>query len=1379
MKRCGTTEHRAQCRFCSKSYSRQDDLKNHLKKNHPQAATSSSPSPFNCDKCQKTFNYEMAFNVHRKSCGVEKPKPFKCSFSGCGKSFTCKSTLEQHHREHTQRGGGLKRKAENEEDEPQPKKPKLPEKVTEVLPADREVSAMKGAKVDAFFKPKTQAQQKDQQIFFKETLPRLQAHLQKVLQQKKAVKWNLLYHCTLSMPDPYQQVVRTHQGYFRTPHPIISLYPQQLSEQLNEALETVAERMTIFAQAGSGWTLEENHTLVLEMTDYQPIGGSSFIELPKDIFDTKSIINIKNEDQKCFMWSIIAALHPAEHHAERINHYESYADELNFTGIEFPITIDQIGKFEKLNPNISVTVLGIDIPDNEEKESSKIFPMRVPDKQQEHHVVLLYWSRGGVHHYAWVKNLNRLLGHTKTHGHQTFFCERCFQGFTKLELLHQHLDTCRHIPIQAVQMVDEEISFNSWSKTEPTLFRIYADFECLLQPYEEGSDKTKKIQKHLTCSVAWVLISDHPEVNNRQFMHRPTPDRDTTLEEASANVIDHLMESLQELEEELYEYQKQVKPMILTEEQEAEFQRATHCYMCKDPILEEAGKWSKVRDHNHATGEYRGAAHSQCNLNKKRSYHIPVFFHNLRGYDGHIIMQGIHRYVEEKRIHVIPNNMEKYVSFQLGNLRFLDSLQFLGPGASLEKLAENLQEFPHLKEQFPQVWSFQQPEYIDMLCQKGIYPYSYMKRFQVFEETSLPPKEAFRNDLTGDDISDDQYEFAEQVWTTMGCENMGEYHDLYLWQDVFLLADIFEQFRGVCLKNYELDPAHYYTVPGLAWDAALKFTGVKLETLHDIEMHQFIEKGMRGGISMISRRYGKANNAHLKDHDPEKPIFYIVYLDANNLYGHAMIQPLPVSGFKWVTEQEIVNLNVMEVADDAETGYFLEVDLEYPPELHDLHSDYPLAPEKMQITPEMLSPYQLQLKEELNYKPAKVEKLLPNLWSKTKYVIHYRNLKQYLSLGLKLKKVHRILQFKQQPWLKPYIEKNTVLRAAATNGFEKDFFKLMNNSVFGKTMEDVRRRVDIKLITEPSKFIKHASKVTYKRSVTFTNNEEQEEYLVGLEAQRTNVKLNKPIYTGFTVLELSKLHMYDFHYEHMMKTYGPQKAKLLFTDTDSLTYLIEADDVYQDMKENQDLYDTSDYPKEHFLHSNTNKKVIGKFKDEVNGVPVSEFVGLRAKMYSILTEVSKEDKKKGKGIKKSVLKKEVKHQDYKDCLFEKREYQHSMMGFRSHLHQVYTEKQLKKSLSPFDDKRFILKDGFTTRAHGHYLNALPRPDNQTSEDILINAFSGFNVVSSTNTMERSPATASSTIDMPSSVTVDSIPPPPLPSDIINTGLHSYLASFWG
>ena len=286
----------------------------------------------------------------------------------------------------------------------------------------------------------------------------------------------------------------------------------------------------------------------------------------------------------------------------------------------FPLPcIDQIGKFEKQNPDISVTVIGIDEPEKE--KVSKLFPLRVQDKKQENHVVLIYWSQGDNYHYAWVKNINRLLSSSKSHRHQTYFCERCFQGFTRPDLLQKHSEICNNIPIQAVQVVDEEIRFKNWVKAEESLFRIYGDFECLLQECEVGNDKTVKVQKHVPCSVAWVLISDHPEVESRSFLYRPSPNPDMTLEECSQMVINELMESLQQIEREVLPYQKENKPMAMTEEQEVNFQAATHCYMCDDPFYEEEEKWCKVRDHNHATGEYRGAAHQSCNLNKKRTTH--------------------------------------------------------------------------------------------------------------------------------------------------------------------------------------------------------------------------------------------------------------------------------------------------------------------------------------------------------------------------------------------------------------------------------------------------------------------------------------------------------------------------------------------------------------------------------------------------------------------------------------------------------------------------------------------------------------------------------------------------------------------------------------
>ena len=547
--------------------------------------------------------------------------------------------------------------------------------------------------------------------------------------------------------------------------------------------------------------------------------------------------------------------------------------------------------------------------------------------------------------------------------------------------------------------------------------------------------------------------------------------------------------------------------------------------------------------------------------------------------------------------------------------------------------------------------------------------------------------------LSDEHISNEDYEHAQNVWNTFSLKNMGDYHNLYLGSDVLLLADVFENFRKTCLEYYKLDPCHYFTSPGLSWDAMLKMTNIKLELMTDVDMFQFIEKGLRGGISYIANRYGEANNKYMKTYDKKAPSKYIMYLDANNLYGWAMSQYLPTGGFKWLSQKQIDKINLAKYEVDSKKGLILEVDLEYPEKLHDLHNDYPLASEKLKVTKDMLSPYCKKIAEKYRISIGLVQKLIPTLSKKEKYVLHYRNLQLYLDLGLKVTKVHRVLEFNQTPWLKQYIDFNTEKRKNAKNAFEKDFFKLMNNSVFGKTMENIRKRVDVRLVTDEKKLLKLTSKPTYVSSKIFNEN------LVAVHKIKETLTLNRPAYVGMCILDLSKTLMYDFHYNYIKDKYG-DKAKLLFTDTDSLTYEIEAKDVYKDFWNDKDKFDNSDYSESSTYFDKTNKKVIGKFKDEAAGLPICEFVGLRSKMYSYI----KDDQKGGKtakGIKKNVIKKDITHENYKQTLFNNQQMYHKMKTIRSENHQLGSYEINKVSLSCFDDKRYISDDGITSYAYGH------------------------------------------------------------------------------
>ncbi|XP_064215761.1 uncharacterized protein LOC135265262 [Tribolium castaneum] len=849
---------------------------------------------------------------------------------------------------------------------------------------------------------------------------------------------------------------------FNTTNRIVTL-GTNIRNMLHDFQEVISQKMMDFLERDSGWTLVKILHLELNVNYYNPLKASSYIPLPPSVKMKRAIVNVQNQDIHCFGWSVVAAVCLPMGPEHLPSSYPHWSTLFNFQGIEFPVKLDSIAKFESQN-NVSINVYGLELLYVNNKVKFEIVgPLYFTNFKKPVHINLLLLSdNDGNQHYCTITNLPRLVSsQLSKHHHSKFFCDGCLQYFTTQALLDRHSSTdCGKLyaRIPNNELITNRFGYNvpanvlefqNYHHKMTIPFIVYADFECLLKPMSTVAPNPNqsfsiKTFLHQPYSCAYYIKCSYNDQLSKFQSFR-----------GQSSVVDFITALEIDLIEIYKKYLSIVQPMLpLTIQEEFDYLTATECHICQKPFQQND---IKVKDHCHLTGRYRSAAHSNCNLNFQIPNFIPIVFHNLTNYDSHLFIKELA--LEESEINILGKTKEKYITFSkkicVGeylnsnnrivkehlHLRFIDSFQFLT--CSLEKLAAALDDAQcmEVKRYFPVDREFQ------LIRQKGVFPYSFIDDFSKLDLTELPQKIDFYDKLRDEHISEDDYQRANTVWNTFHCQTLGEYSDLYLKSDILLLADVFENFRNMCLKHYELDPAHYVTAPSLSWNAMLKFTHVKLELLTDIDMLHFFKKGIRGGVSTCVKRAAQANNKFLPNYDPSKPTSYILYLDATNLYGWAMSEVLPLGGFTWLTQDEINSLSIMDLTDTTPEGYVLEVDISYPHHLHNSHNDMPFLPENL-IPPN-----------------GKCAKLIPNLCAKTNYIIHYRNLKQALQNGLELTKIHRVLKFNQSSWLKPYIDLNTKLRNQTKNKFEKDLFKLMNNSVYGKTMENVDNRVDIKLAT--------------------------------------------------------------------------------------------------------------------------------------------------------------------------------------------------------------------------------------------------------------------------------------------------------------------------
>jgi hypothetical protein len=1117
-----------------------------------------------------------------------------------------------------------------------------------------------------------------------------------------------------------------------------------VSVELDRMRDIIIEKIDQYILRGSGWRLERINEMLVRQTKLKRTNiGGSFIPLPKELKKLQCLLNIKTvKTSNCFGCSVLAQLHPlpkGTRNQDRETNYTKYKGELKFpegTSFDeaFPCSGPLLAKFEKLN-NVAIyiyeyTKKGLNIVRGYDEKMGRIDQDRIihliflGNRATNEDLSLNNKPGEEQHHYVLIKNLDALMRYqgnftTDNRGWAKRFCRRCLGGFEDVKKYTDHIvrQDClmqeNNFKCTRLHLVDEEKAFVKYdSETKkhkegrfPAV--IYGDFESILVPSSANPANTilanKKIISHHVAS-GWGLVAVFSDDFRTLYNSKLSGNRC-----AIPKFIKH-------------NYRV---PSSSTLSAETEMKAASE-------MLKTLSQIRSMLSYTLSNKRYK-------HLRKYGEEPlIPVLFHNLRGYDAHILMQAIGANQSSGNFSVLPLTAEKYISFEWNGFIFKDSNSFLH--SSLEQVTNILHDPPIMEGQAPeqkqaavqgiakfkitkQYWTdvsrlnqsalslsgqkVRMTEVdIPLLCLKGSYPYEAVTNFQDFDRTDFWTKEEFYTSLREEKVDDESFERGKHIFEKY-CKTRGDYHDLYNINDSLQLADVFENFRDICLATDGLDPVMYYTLPGYAWDAAFKFTGATVQFFNNkqVDMACMIEKGIIGGISITPNRYSRANHPYLPrdgsaqvTYDPTKPHKYLMCLDANGLYTKAGSMPLPKGNFRWVEGDEFAAITISAKAvqqhmdgfdfDNSPFGEQWEVDLHCPDHLHNWFNDLPLAPEKASVKDSELSSFckgqkcfisSIDEKQLESFDSESTQKLIPRLTDKTEYVCGLRLLHLYVQLGMVITKVRRILRYDQAKWLEPYMKGCAERRKAAKDDFTKQFEKNKPNDIYGKTIENPLKRCNVKVVK--SSDMNRAQYLVSQPSFESWRFITADKSMMAINLRKTKIEFKTPRIVGCAILDNSKWIMYNFYYNVLKKKYG-SKLKLMMMDTDSTLVEIETDDVYRDINDDDELrsyLDMSPYVEksakgtviEHILNkfpniakdAAVNKGVGGKFKDDVAKklLMISEVVCLRAKMYSILG-YNASIKMRAKGVPRVRMTPEtsflddlerqvITHRDYYRCLF--------------------------------------------------------------------------------------------------------------------------------
>lgn len=865
---------------------------------------------------------------------------------------------------------------------------------------------------------------------------------------------------------------------------------EDIEEYFIEAAEEVATKSTEFNDLYSGWSIIKFVYAQLEIAKIDLCGnGGSYISLPPKILRKHACVNIKNfNDDKCFIYSFLCGYFfnvIPKNSRVYPQTYNNYIKLFNTSTIQYPISLQQIKSFEKLNAekNFSLNIFIL----NKLTVEGPIYKSKV---EKEKHINLLLIEENEKSHYVLVTNLSKLISsQINENSKRKFFCNGCLSFFARGDQLEFHRQSlCGEVKAK-LPTKKPYIEFSNYSAKHIHPFVFISDWECILvkSPISQPIANTTRTQTHVPCSFAYKIKTtvNDPYFDNIRLYRG---------EDCTDVYVDYMKKDVEYIHQ---HYFSKIAPMeLITDEIRLRLDAQTSCIICENLFSSDD---VRVVDHDHFTGCIVGMSHSSCNLRVIAPKNVIVYHHGSSGYDNHIVLLA---FAKRKigKITCIPKSTENFIGFSVFletsnnktvEVRYLDSYRLLGQ--SLSALSDTLSSCPEYNEyhetHFPNQTFWHDHK-------KQFYCYSYFDSFDRFRETEFPPIEEFYESLTNTNISLENYNHAKEVYNALPVKNLGNYSDYYLIVDILLLYSILDNFRKTCMKNFGLDLAYSWTAPGYSFECCLNTIKMPISLCTDISMVQLISRNVRGGYTSVMKRYNSSNNKYMREgfnpEKSEKPV-YNVFFDCVGMYTHVMSSfKLAYADYEWLEgdEFEYVKNNFLDISPESEFGYLLLVSLSYPPELMKNHNGMPFFPHSMTI--------------------GKTKKLVTTFYDRENYLSHYLVLAQGIRAGVKLEKVTAIIKYRQSYWLKSYITKCADLRKHSANVFEKNVYKLLCNSIFGKFLQNCLDHRDIKLVTNWKNRTKKTDAMKSLRNPKFRSFTIHNEDLVSIELQKSSVYYNRP-----------------------------------------------------------------------------------------------------------------------------------------------------------------------------------------------------------------------------------------------------------------------------